>query len=60
MKIYLINADTNEIVQTFENVIEWGYNFIEYDNSGYRAKMYCQENEYFTDKEVIVEENNEQ
>lgn len=60
MKIYLINVETNETIQTFENVIEWGANFIEYNNGGYRAKMYCGENEYFTDVEVVVEENNEQ
>ena len=56
MTIYLINKETNETIQTFENVITWGHNFVEYDNGGYRAKMYCSENEYFTDKEVIVEE----
>ena len=60
MKIYLINADTNETIQTFENVDRWGANFVEYTNGGYRAKTYCGENEYFSDKEVIVEENNEQ
>lgn len=56
--IYLINKETNEIIRTFalEDVIEWGENFIEYSNGGYRAKTYCNENEYFTDKEVIVEE----
>ena len=54
MKIYLINTETNETIQTFENAISWGYNFVEYDNGG-RAKMYCGENEYFADKEVIVE-----
>lgn len=54
--IYLINAETNEIIQTFEDVIAWGYNFVEYKNGNYRAKMYCNENEYFTDKEVVVEE----
>lgn len=60
--IYLINSETNETIRTFENVIEWDYNFVEYDNGGYRSKMYCNENEYFSDKEVIVEEteNNEQ
>ena len=61
MKVYLINAETNETIQTFEKVERWGSNFVEYGNGGYRAKMYCNENEYFTDKEVIVEEtNNEQ
>lgn len=56
MKIYLINAETNETIQTYEDVISWGYNFVEFNNGGYRAKMYCGENEYFTDKEVIIEE----
>ena len=51
--IYLINKETNEVIQTFEDVIEWGENFVEYNNGGYRAKMYCSENEYFTDVEVI-------
>jgi hypothetical protein len=55
--IYLINADTNETIQTFENVEKWGANFVEYNNGGYRAKMYCNENEYFSDVEVVVEEN---
>lgn len=56
--IYLINAETNETIQTFklEDVEKWGSNFVEYNNGGYRAKMYCAENEYFTDKEVVVEE----
>ena len=56
--IYLINAETNETIRTFniEDVNEWGFNFVEYTNGGYRAKMYCNENEYFSDKEVIVEE----
>ena len=53
MKIYLINAETNETIQTFEEVISWSYNFVEYRNNGNRAKMYCGENEYFTDKEVF-------
>lgn len=53
--IYLINAETNEVIQTFENVIEWGYNFVEYTNDGIRAKIYCNENEYFSDKEIVIE-----
>ena len=58
MMIYLINAETNETIQTFENVIAWGYNYVEYDNGGYKGKTYCNENEYFSDKEpVIIEEN---
>jgi hypothetical protein len=53
--IYLINADTNETIQTFQDVISWGANFVEYDNGGYRAKTYCNENEYFSDVEIINE-----
>ena len=52
MKVYLINAETKEIIQTFENVITWDKNFVEYTNNNLRTKMYCGENEYFTDKEV--------
>lgn len=56
--IYLINKETNEIIQTFDEVQYWDYNFVEYTNDGYRAKMYCSENEYFSDKEpIIIEEN---
>lgn len=47
--IYLINAETNEVIQTFENVISWGDNFVEYTNDEIRAKIYCNENEYFAD-----------
>ena len=62
MEVYLINKETNEVIQTYTDVQHWGYNFVEYLNNGRRAKFYCGENEYFTDKEVIVEEteNNEQ
>lgn len=59
MTIYLINAETNETIQTFEKVEKWDYNFVEYNNSGYRSKIYCGENEYFTDKEIIVEDEQE-
>lgn len=55
MKVYLINIDTNELVSEYNNVIRWGYNFVEYDNNG-RCKIYCSENEYFTDQEPIQEE----
>ena len=50
MVVYLKNKETNEILQTFENVIEWGDTFVEYRNeNNYRTKTYCDENEYFTD-----------
>ena len=48
MKIYLINTETNELINEYTNVIHWGYNFIEFDNGG-RCKIYCGEKEYFTD-----------
>ena len=51
MKLYLINKEAKELIQTFYNVIYWGYNFVEYNNGGYRTKIYCDtETEYFTDK----------
>ena len=57
MKVYLINKETNQTIQTFENVIEWADNFVEYMNGGYRSKIYCSENEYFADAEVEDEES---
>ena len=51
MKIYQINKETNEVIKEYSNVIRWGYNFIEYNDDG-RCKIYCGENEYFTDKRV--------
>jgi hypothetical protein len=47
--IYLINAETKEVVNTYNNVIAWGSNFVEYTQNGLRAKIYCNDNEYFTD-----------
>lgn len=48
MIIYLRNKETNEVINTFHNVINWGYDFVEYDNNGGRCKIYCDENEYFS------------
>lgn len=57
MKIYLIDNETNEIKNTYENVIEWGYDFVEYDNGG-RCKIYCDiEKEHFTNENIINEIN---
>ena len=51
MTVYLIDIETNEVKTTYDNVIEWGFNFVEYMNGGYRAKTYCDtETEYFSDK----------
>ena len=58
MKVYLINAEANETIQTFENVKSWGSDFVVFDNGGYLGKIYASENEYFTDEEPLVEENN--
>ena len=52
MEIYLINAETNEVIQTYTNVVNWAYNFVVYDNNGYLGKIYCEENEFFTDKKI--------
>lgn len=54
MKIYLINRETNEIIDTYENVYNWAENFVEFTNGRFDAKHYCNiETEYFTDKEVV-------
>lgn len=52
MEIYLKSIETNEIKKAYKDVIVWGYNFVEYYNSGNRAKIYCDtETEYFTEVE---------
>ena len=47
-KIYLINSETNEIIYEYSNILDWGFNFVEFENYG-RCKIYCNDNEYFTD-----------
>lgn len=49
--IYLVDKITNEVVRTFDNVIDWGINFVEYLTNGKRGKVYCNEEQYFTDKD---------
>ena len=57
MKVYLKNLETNEIISEYDNVIHWGYNFVEFNNGG-RCKIYCNtETEYFTDIESDVIED---
>lgn len=59
MKIYLKSLETNEILQEFDNVIAWGVDFVEYNNGGGRAKIYCDiEKEYFSDvgEDEVIEE----
>ena len=48
MKVCLLNKETNETINEYNNIITWGDNFVEYNNGG-RCKIYCNENEYFTD-----------
>ena len=57
MTIYLKNKETNEVINTYTNVIRWSVDFVEYSTNGYRGKTYCNtETEYFTD-EYTEEEN---
>ena len=49
MEIYLINKETNKVIQTFNSVISWSANFISYNNNGNLGKIYCGDDEYFTD-----------
>ena len=49
MTIYLINASSNEVLRVFENALHWNVDFVEYLNNGNRAKVYCSNEEYFTD-----------
>lgn len=56
--IYLIRD--NKVQREFDDIISWGPNFVEYKQQGYRTKMYCQEDEYFTDvkpEEAIYEQD---
>lgn len=48
--VYLINKETEEVINEYKEVISWGYNFVEFLNNGQRGKIYCGKNEYFTDQ----------
>lgn len=48
MEVYLVNKETNEILRTFTDVKSWNETFVEFKNGGFRSKIYCGENEYFT------------
>ena len=54
--IFLKNKETNEIIQTFDNVIDWGECYVEYSKNTARIKIYCGENEYFTNEAPVEEE----
>ena len=56
MEIFLINKNTKEVKNTYTNVINWGPNFVEFYNGNFRGKIYCNNDEYFTD---TVEEGGE-
>jgi hypothetical protein len=49
-KVYLRNKETKQVIMTIENVENYGTNFVEYKNNGYRAKMYCNEDEEFVEE----------
>ena len=56
MVIYLINKETNEVIQIYHNVISWDYNSVTYLNRGYLAKIYAKDNELFIKDYKIVEQ----
>lgn len=57
MEVYLIDRETNEVKNTYTNVVRWGTDFVEQTNNGLRTKIYCDaETEYFSDKQPKVEE----
>lgn len=50
MKIYLLNNNTQELITTYENVKDWGNNYVVFMNNGNLGKIYCdEETEYFSD-----------
>lgn len=51
MTVYLIDVKTSEVKNTYTNVINFGYDWVEFDNNG-RCKLYCDpETEFFTKSE---------
>lgn len=54
MTIYLIKLYNN--YETYNNVVEWTREYVIYQAGKGKAKIYAGENEYFTDKEPVVEE----
>ena len=53
--VYLVNKETNEVINTFNNVIEWDEQSVLYQAGKGRGKIYAGENEYFTDREPKIE-----
>lgn len=46
--IYLVNKDTNNVVNTFTDVISWTDEYVLYRAGKGRGMMYASENEYIT------------
>lgn len=58
MEIYLLEKETNNLIQTFNNVTDWAENYVCYTVSGQMGKIYCDtEIEYFSDEMPLFEEN---
>lgn len=50
MEVYLIDKETNEVKQTFTNVVSFREDYVEYLNNGCRGKIYFNtEIEYISD-----------
>lgn len=57
MEAYLIDKETNEVKQTFTNVLNFGENYVEYLNNGCRGKIYCDtQTEYISETMPEIEE----
>lgn len=54
MRIFLVETSTNTILNIYDNVINWGTDFIEYTNKGLKAKKYASTNQYFSKDEPTV------
>lgn len=53
MIVYQLYKRNNQLIREYTNVIRWGVDFVEYNNGG-RCKIYCNNDEFFTDREEIV------
>lgn len=52
MIVYLIDKATNKIVQTIENAIAFGDNYVMTESNGCKGKAYCDDTQYYSDKEI--------
>lgn len=53
--IYLINSETNQVISTFTDIIDYGSNYVLYRNGLYPGKVYASPNEYFAEELPQVE-----